>query len=325
MNSDNKKHNASVKKLAKSQVEITGSIAAEIWEKFRNEALKNVNESVNLDGFRKGQIPENILVAKVGEMVILEEMAELALPKAYMDILIEHQIDAIGRPQISVTKLAKGNPLEFKAVTAVVPEAKLPDYRKLASEENAKSANPDFSVSDQDVADAIERINKLPQKPEGFEDTPEFREKLKGMLAEDKKAVAREKNRLSIADAIIEKTPVELPDIMIESELARTEAQFKQDIERMGVKLDDYMKHAKKTIDDIRKEWLPHAEKKAKLQLILNKIAVAEKLQPSDSEIEEEVSHILSHYKDADRERARVYAETVLTNEKVFQFLESQK
>lgn len=276
--------NAAVKRLDRSQVEITASIPVEIWEKFRGQALKNLNETVTLDGFRKGNIPENILIAKVGDMVILEEMAELALPKAYMEILTDQKIDAIGRPQISVTKLARGNPLEFKAVSAVIPEIKLPDYKKLAAEQTKKAkkaGEPDINVSD------------------------------------------KEKIRIAIADAIAAETAVELPEIMIQSELDRTQAQFESDIKRMGVKLEDYLKHAKKTLEDIRKEWVPHAEKKAKLQLILNEIVRLENIKASPDEIKKEVDHIVEHYKEADRERASVYAETVLTNEKAFEFLEN--
>jgi len=347
----------SVKKLPKSAVEITGSIAAATWEKFRTEALKNLNEAVKIDGFRKGNIPENVLVAKIGEMAILEEMAELALPPAYVEILTDQNIDAIGKPAVHVTKLAKGNPLEFKATTAVVPEIGLPDYKKLASKEVSKSdPKKDAEVTDKDLEDAILRVRKAHAPHEGhdhdkltpeeheklimanlpeltddfvktigdFKDVPEFKTKLSSMLVEEKKDAAKEKLRLKIADAIAEKTTAELPDLMIESELNRTQAQFGADIERMGVKLDDYLKHAKKTLEEIRKEWHPHAEKKAKLQLILNEIAKKEKIAPSPAEIETEVSHIVEHYKDADRERAAVYAETVLTNEKVFEFLEQQ-
>ena len=151
------------------------------------------------------------------------------------------------------------------------------------------------------------------------------REQLSAMLSEDKKTAAKEKLRLSIADAIAAETTVELPNVMIESELNRTQSQFENDIQRMGVKLDDYLKHAKKTLEEIRKEWLPHAEKKAKLQLILNEISRLENIKPSPAEIETETNHIVEHYKDADRERAAIYAETVLTNEKVFEFLESTK
>ena len=142
------------------------------------------------------------------------------------------------------------------------------------------------------------------------------------MLSEQKVNEANDKRRIRIADAIAEETQVEIPDIMVESELHRTESQFSADIERMGVKLDDYLKHAKKTLEDLRKEWRPYAEKKAKLQLILNSISSAEKIKPEMKEIEEEVNHIIEHYKDADRESAYTYAETVLTNEKVFQWLE---
>jgi trigger factor len=339
---DTKPYDASsvvVKKLPGSQMEIAASIPADAWSRFRAEALKNLNQIVAIDGFRKGNIPESVLVAKVGEMAVLEEMAELALPKAYVAIIIDQKIDAVGRPEIRVTKLAAGNPLEFTAVVAVVPEVKLPDYKELAAAEVKKAGSPDSKVSDKEIDDAILRIRKMHAPKDGpepeltddfvkaigdFSDVPDFRNKLSQMLSEDKVNAANEKRRIAIADAIADASTVEIPRVMVESELDRTQAQFTADIERMNVKLDDYLKHAKKTVEDVRKEWLPHAEKKAKLQLILNEIAKKEDLHPTAAEIEAEVSHILEHYKDADRERAAVYADTVLTNEKVFAFLESQ-
>ena len=343
-----------IKKLPQSEVEITASVSVDLLETYRIQALKNINDSITVDGFRKGNVPENILVAKVGDMAILEEMSELALSKAYMDIIIDNTIDAIGRPKVNVTKLAKGNPVEFKIITAVVPEIKLPEYTTIAQQERAKADPKDLAVSEKDIEDSILRIRKSHASHEGhdhdkmtpeehdkaiessmpeltddfvktlgdFSDIPDFKNKLSDMIAENKRDQAKEKTRIRIADAIADKTTIELPELMVESELERTQAQFEADIERMGVKLDDYLKHAKKSLDEIKKEWRPHAEKKAKLQLILNEIAKKEKIQPSGEEIEEEVNHIVEHYKDADRERARVYAETVLTNEKVFNFLE---
>ncbi len=360
MTTTNKSYDSvTIKKLDGSRLEITSSISAETLAKFRPQAIKEIGESIKLDGFRKGMVPENVLVSKVGEMAILEEMAEQAISRAYFDILVDNKIDAIGRPSTQITKLAKDNPLEFKITTAVLPEIKLPDYKKLAQKEVAKSAKGgadyvDEKVSDKELEDAILRIRKANVSHEGhdhekmtaeehekaveaslpeltddfvkklgdFTDVPDFKVKLSAMVAEQKRDQANEKRRIRIADAITEATKVELPEIMIESELERTQAQFAADIERMGVKLDDYLKHAKKTLEEIRKEWRPHAEKKAKLQLILNAISDAEKIKAEPAEIEEEVNQIVEHYKDADRERATVYAETVLTNEKVFRFLE---
>jgi len=347
---------ADIKKLPNSALEINGSVSAESVEKYRAEALKHINKSVLVDGFRKGMIPENILVSKVGEMAVLEEMAELALSRAYIDILIDNKIDAIGRPQVAITKLAKGIALEFKATTAIVPEVKLPDYKSLANKEVKASSTDKIEVTDKDVEESILRVRKAHAKHEGhdhdkmtpeehekaildslpefndefvrslgsdFADIEDFKKKVREMIGENKKDEAKEKLRLKIADAISATTEVEIPDLMIETELNRTQSQFETDIERMGVKIDDYLKHAKKSLEDIRKEWRPHAEKKAKLQLVLNSIAVKENIKPTPEEIDAEVDHIVEHYKDADRERAATYAETVLTNEKVFQWLES--
>jgi FKBP-type peptidyl-prolyl cis-trans isomerase (trigger factor) len=348
--------NLTTKTLDKSLVEISASIPTEVWEKYRAKALKNLNDSVTIDGFRKGMVPENILISKVGESTINEEMAELALSKAYLDILIDNKIDAIGKPQVKLTKLAPGNPLEFKATTAVVPLVKLPDYKKIAENEVKKDVKNEVKVEDKDLEEAILKIRKSRASHEGhdhdkmtpeehekaildslpefnddfvrslgdFKDIEDFKAKVREMIGQNKKDEAREKLRIKIADAISEATTVELPEVMIGSELDRTQAQFSQDIEKMGVKLEDYLKHAKKTLEEIRKEWTPHAEKKAKLQLILNAIADAEKIKPDPKEIEAEVNHIVEHYKDADRERAAIYADTVLTNEKVFRMLEGK-
>ena len=264
-----------ITKLEKSRVEIVGSMLADEFAKFRHKALENINNEVTIDGFRKGKVPENVLVSKVGDMAILEEMAELALSKIYPEIIIKEKIDAIGRPEISITKLAKDNPLEFKIITSVLPEVKLGDYKKIAKEINDKEKD-------------------------------------------------QEKRRIAISDKLIEASKIDIPKILIDSELRRIEAQFNHDIEKMNVKLEDYLNHAKKTIEEIRKEWTPHAEKKARLQLILNEIISLEKIEVEKEKIEEEVKHILEHYKDADREHAYAYAETVLANEKVYQFLENQ-
>lgn len=317
--------NIKIKKLEKSQVEITGAVKAEEFSTFKKKALQNINDEITVDGFRKGKVPENILLAKVGEMMVLEEMAELALSKAYPEIIINEKIDALGRPEISITKIASGNPLEFKIVTAVTPEIKMGDYAKIAKEENKKPVEI-IEVADKEVEDAIEKIKESHKDHAGHDhDSPEAKEQIKKYLFDDKKMQVQEKKRIALSDSLIETSTIELPDILIESELRRIEAQFSDDIERMGVKLEDYLKHAKKSIEEIRVEWRPHAEKKAKLQLIINEISKLEKIIPDAKEIEEEVNHIVTHYKDADRERAIIYAETVLTNEKVYKFLDEQK
>jgi len=77
----------SVKKLPKSEVEIEGEIDSEIFESYFTRALKKIGETLKLDGFRKGKIPESILLSNVPEIQILEEMAQMALNDLYPKIL----------------------------------------------------------------------------------------------------------------------------------------------------------------------------------------------------------------------------------------------
>ncbi len=131
-----------IKKLPESELEITGEISAGDFESCRQAAIKNLSEGVKIDGFRPGNAPEKILIDKIGEGTILEKMAEIALQKAYPKILEENKIQAIGRPLIDVTKIAKGNPLGFKIRTAAMPEIELPDYKAIAKKINEKEVEP---------------------------------------------------------------------------------------------------------------------------------------------------------------------------------------
>ena len=370
-----------IKKLPKSEVEIEGEIDADAFEAYFSKALKKIGDNLELPGFRKGKTPENILLSKVPEMQILNEMAELALNEHYPKILEENKIDAISRPDISIIKLARKNPLGFKIKTAVMPEIELPDYKKIAQkiisevtdeEKNTEVAEKEFEDTIMDIrksrapkihmADkAGEHVHKEGEEHEHEKEEPhpdpllnkerekgevepelppfddtfvqalgpfknvrDFTEKLKENIKLEKENQLKEKTRLKIIEKIIDDLKVEMPEILIEVELNKILYRMESDITNMGLKFEDYLKHLNKTIEDLRKEFRGDAEKKAKLSLVLNKIAQTEKIVADKEQLAKEVAMILEHYKDADPERAQMHAENVLVNEKVFQFLENQ-
>ena len=84
-----------IKKLPKSLVEITGIMEVDDFEGFRKKAMKHLAEHADLPGFRKGHIPEATLASAVGEMGILEEMAEMAIESRYTDIILTSKIDGL--------------------------------------------------------------------------------------------------------------------------------------------------------------------------------------------------------------------------------------
>src|SRR3989338_1686938 len=345
-----------VKKLPKSEVEIEGELEAEIFEFYFAKALKKIGGTLKLDGFRQGKIPESVLLSKVPETSILEEMAEMALGEYYPKMLEEEKIDAISRPEISITKLARKNPLGFKIKTAVLPEIKLPEYKAIAKKILSKitDAEKNIVVSDEDMEKTIMDIRKSrapkvhiaehehkegdihpePELPEfndefvqalgPFKDVEDFKAKLKENIKLEKENHQKETTRLKIIEDIVEKSEIDLPELLVEIELDKILYRMESDITQMGLKFEDYLKHLNKTKEDLRKEFRTDAEKKAKLALILNEISKVEKILADEEQVAKEVASILEQYKDADPDRARMHAEQVLTNEKIFQFLESQ-
>ncbi|MEI6843306.1 MAG: trigger factor [bacterium] len=349
--------NIVVNSLPDREVEIIGEITAEKMSLTREKALKKIKEDIEIDGFRKGNAPDALVAQKVGEMRLLEEAAEIALSEEYPQILEEHNIDAIGRPEITITKLAIGNPLEFKVKTFLVPDIKLGDYKKSAKEENAKEKKiPE--VTDAEVEDVIKNVRQniahqkmheqngldehthnhgeikdedLPAvddefaKMLGFKDVAEMNAKIKENIGKEKEIKEKDKVRVAILENIIGNSKIDLPKIIVDGEMDKMLAQFKDDIARSGVSYEEYLKHIKKTEDDLRKEWSETAVKRAKSQVTLNEIAKAEHISPAENEVKKEMENILAHYKDADRFRVRMYVETFMTNELVFKFLENQK
>jgi trigger factor len=358
--------NVNIKKLPKSEVEIEGEVDADVFESYFSKALKELGQNVELDGFRKGKVPEHVLLSNLPEVKILEKMAELALGEHYPKIIDENKLDVISRPEISITKLARKNPLGFKIKTALLPEIKLSDYKKIAKSVlgDITDVEKNITVTDEEVENTILDIRKSrapkkhmaeaephvhkegeehdhsheePSKEElpefndefvkalgPFENVQDFKDKLKVNIKLEKENQAKEKTRLKIIEKVIEDSTMELPDILVEIELNKVMYRMESDIVQMGLKFEDYLKHLNKTVEDMRKEFRKDAEKKAKLGLVLNEISKIENIVPDIKQVNKEVENILEHYKDADRERATLHAQNVLTNEKVFSFLETQ-
>jgi len=360
-----------IEKLPDSKVKISGELPYIEVESERKAAVVALSKNMEIAGFRKGHIPEAVLIKHIGEMALLAEMAERAIAHSYPHILEEHKIDAIGHPQISITKIAKDNPLGFTATVAVIPDVTLPDYTKIAKEVNATRASDDVTDAEleekvQDILRqkrAYDRIQKkaaaksddadtsdLPTpeseadkaedetpieltdevaqslgQPGQFSSIEDFKAKLKEHLEIEKKNENATKHRAALTDKIVDATTVALPKILIDSEINQMFAQMEDDLKRAELKMDDYLAHIKKTRDDLRNDWAPTAEKRAKLQLVLNEIARAEKLTPNIDEVNAQTKQLLEQFKDADEHRVRLYVASVILNEQVMQKLEALK
>ena len=346
------------KKLPKSEVEVEISLPSDFLVSSRKKAIEMFSTSLEISGFRKGHIPENIVVEKVGEATVLEEAANILLKEHFPKIIEQEKIDILGQPQISITKLAIGNPVEFRSVFAVLPEIKLPDYKKIASNiiKEAKPSSAPATAGEEEIADVLLQIRRnkahfdwhknhpdekdhnhpeikdedlpilddtMAKEAGNFKDLDELKEKIKQNIVAEKNAKVIEKRRAQIMEELLRATAIDLPEILVESETEKSLAQMKDEVKRAGGVFGDYLLQTKKSEEDLKKDLRGSSEKKAKIQLIFNKIAETEKLEPNKEILENEVKEVLKHYPDASETNARIYVATILLNSAVLSLLEN--
>ena len=339
---------------------VAGTLSLEALEKHRAGALQFFSENLSLDGFRKGNIPEAVIKKHVSEPALLEETATRALNELYPSIVKEKKLEVFGRPEVRFTKIVPGSPVEFTIKTPLMPTVEIGDYKKIAQELNR--AKSEVTLDEGEVERALLEVRKELDKRENQDKESESSAETKGEEGEEKNSEepsplddekvqkissmktveeftqtvredlkkhkenqANEKHRLALMEKILEESTIALPEMIIESELQSMMAQFTADVSASGLKLEDYLKQAGKTEEALLKEWRPHAENRAKMQLILNKIATHEELFAKKEEVDHQVSHLLEHNPTADKDRAEVYVETQLANANVFAYLENQK
>lgn len=152
--------NIEIKKIPQSRMEIKVSLPWENWKSFIDKAAEEVSQDVKIKGFRPGKAPKNIVEQKVGKGAILEAAARRAINKTYPEAVKTEKIDGIGSPEIEILKLAEGNELEYKAITAVMPEMTIRAWQKEIQKINKNYQNEKIEVADEDVAKEIEKLAK---------------------------------------------------------------------------------------------------------------------------------------------------------------------
>jgi len=131
------------KNLEKSQIELLVELSVDEFKPYIEKGTKKISEEAKVDGFRSGKIPYEVLKQKVGEMVILEESARIAINITLEEVIKKHvDGDPVGSPKVDITKLAPNNPMQYKVVLALLPEVKIEKYKDLKIKEAKVEVDP---------------------------------------------------------------------------------------------------------------------------------------------------------------------------------------
>jgi FKBP-type peptidyl-prolyl cis-trans isomerase (trigger factor) len=340
---------ASLKKLSDKhgEVEFRAEIPTEVMAKYEAKALAATAQNFELPGFRKGKVPEAMIRERVDEMHLLEDAADYALRDAVRDIMRDEKLSIVGSPRLTITKIAPRNPIEFKVMFALYPEVKLPDYKKIGAEVAAQKtpvgADGKPEVTEAEMKEAITRLlamlslqnpeidqdkDRMPEltdelvgKLGAFKSVDEFKIKLRENLAQDKELQAKEARREELMKKIVDAAKVEIPDMLVDEEWYAFEERRNAELEQAGLKLDDYLKQIKKSAEDLEKEERAMIATRIKTSVVFRAIQQAEKIEPSEREVQTNIAYLKMQYKDRSEAWLRETAEALIIQEKIFALL----
>jgi trigger factor len=130
--------------LGDSRVRVDVEVAAEALEEELGTAARTIGRDLKIPGFRKGKVPPEVVIRRVGRDAVLDEAVRRGLPGWYEQAVSDAGIAAVGDPQLDLADLPeKGSPLQFTIEVAVRPKAELGEYKGLEVGRREPDAAPE--------------------------------------------------------------------------------------------------------------------------------------------------------------------------------------
>ena len=151
-----------------------------------------------------------------------------------------------------------------------------------------------------------------------FDTFAEYREDVKAKIEKRRESEADRAVEEKLMDALIEKLEADIPEPMFEAETENFVRDYDNRLRMQGLDLKTYFKYTGLTLDTLRAQMRPQAERQVKARLALEKIAELEKIEASEEDIENEYKSIAEAYGvELDQVKASIDADAIAADMKV--------
>jgi trigger factor len=119
-------------------------------------------------------------------------------------------------------------------------------------------------------------------------------EAYKANIVSEMEKNATERSEANLEDALVQKVvdaaDCDIPNAMIEDEETTMLREMEMRMMYQGIRMEDYLKYTGQTEEQLRENYKPEATNRVKTQLVLEAIAKAENIVPSDEDVEEGIA-----------------------------------
>jgi len=262
--------------LPKKTFELEFSIPWEQVKKTYDKVLNELTKKAKLEGFRPGKAPQDLVEKSLDKDKLYGEVINQLLPLSYAQAINQHHLRPAVAPKITIVSAEENQPWQFKASSCELPEIKLGEYEKICRGALAKEK---LWTPDKKEAKPLTETQKL--------------------------------NLLS--KALLDEIKIELSDLLIESERDRLLSRLLDQVQKLGLTIDQYANSNNKTVDQIRQEYRQTAANTLKLELILQTIAQEKKFKVEEKDIDKIIK--------AGAPSERAYISSVLKKQRAIDYL----
>ena len=143
----------SIKKLKDLERKVLVTIPVNEYELKFSTKLKNIRTKAKVDGFRKGNVPNDVLEQRYGQSIHAEVINEL-IQESYPKAISENNVRPASSPQVTIDTEDPKKPITYSATIEVFPEIK-PKFSRWSSYEEYS-----IEIEENDIDLAINDIKK---------------------------------------------------------------------------------------------------------------------------------------------------------------------
>ncbi len=165
-----------------------------------------------------------------------------------------------------------------------------------AAELAGKPAVFQVKINEIKAKELPELDDEFAQDVSEFDTLEEYKDSLKKRLVDRKEASAKREKEEEAINKIIDKSKMEIPEAMLETQIDTMMNQFANQIAQQGLSLEQYMQFSGMTMANMQEQMKPDALKRIQTSLVLEQIAKEENIQISEEEVEAEFARMAEMY-----------------------------
>lgn len=194
---------------------------------------------------------------------------------------------------------------------------------------NGKPALFEVTVNEIKVKELPEIDDEFAKEVSEFDTVEELKNDLRKKQEETNESKAKREYEEAVIDAVCSNAKIEIPEVMIKKETDNMLRDLEMRLRYQGLDLNSYYQYTNSSEEMMRDYMKESAEKKAKTELVLDKIAKVEEVTATEEEIKERAAELAKQYGENDLEKTidmlvkgqSEYLKIDVINEKVVKML----